>query len=235
MIRTKRWILALALTLAPAGCGTGDEPAADLGGDSPRAAEGEDVDVPETVTEEDLSAWDVRFDDASAEASGFQITEGPGGGLTIVTGPAGIAWRSSDLVEGGPFSVSATVEERDAPPEHREAYGLLFGGRNLEDPDQRYSYFVIRGTGDYLIKRREGEATPTLVDWTPSDAIRPGQNTLEVRVAQDSVRFTINGTEVETLPAEQVQPYGIAGLRVNHMLDVAVTSFAVSPGGAAPR
>lgn len=104
----------------------------------------------------------------------------------------------------------------------------------MDDPDQRYTYFRVRGTGDYLIERRDGTATPTLVDWTASPAVRCGgspdgtaRNTLEIGVAASTTRFFMNGTEVEALPTESVKPYGLVGLRVNHMLDIAVRDYRV--------
>ena len=196
------------------------------------------------VTEE-LATWDVRLDQPTGDAAGFQMAEQPGGGWTVKTGPNGAAvtWRDQDMVQSGAFMATATMEERSAPADHREGYGLFVGGRNLQQPDQQYTYFLVRGTGDYLIKRRDGEATPTLVDWTASPAIQKlanagdvTRNTLEVRVETDVTRFLVNGTEVTALPTEQVQPYGIAGMRINHALDMLVSSFDVTAGGvgAAP-
>lgn len=190
----------------------------------------------------ELAVWDVRFDEGDAGAGGFQMTEQPGGGWAIRTGPssAAITWRDGDMVQSGAFTVSATMEELGAPAEHREGYGLFVGGRNLQQPDQQYTYFLVRGDGGYLVKRRDGASTPTYKDWTPSPAIQKvtseGQatrNTLEIRVQPDVTRFLVNGTEVTALPTDQVQPYGIAGLRVNHGLDMKVTGFAAQAGSAA--
>jgi hypothetical protein len=132
--------------------------------------------------------------------------------------------------------------------DHAEGYGLFVGGQNLKDPDQRYTYFLVRGTGHYLIKRRDAAETPTLRDWTPSEAVQKvgtggsgATNALEIRVAQDTTRFFVNGTQVDALPTETVAPYGFTGLRVNHDLNVAVRDYRVNgaavmpPGaGAAP-
>jgi hypothetical protein len=234
MMRATRWTLTVVLLAALAGCAE-REPEPEVQADAADSA-------PETrVTAEDLAVWEVRFDDATSEPGGFLMTEVEGD-WTIMTGPngAGITWQPADLREGGAFTASATMEERQAPAGHAEGYGLIVGGRNLKDPDQRYTYFLVRGTGHYLIKRREGEATPTLVDWTPSDAVQKvttqggsAANALEVRVQPDTTRFFVNGTEVAALPTESVQPYGLAGLRVNHALNVAVRDFRVD-GGAAP-
>jgi hypothetical protein len=234
MLRTlTRATLALATLCALGACNK--EEAADtepLATDSTAA----------TAVEAELATWDVRLDEAG-DAGGFQMTEEPGGGWVVKTGPTGsaITWRDQDMVESGAFRVSAAMEERAAPADHREGYGLFVGGRNLQQPDQQYTYFLVRGSGDYLIKRRDGEATPTLVDWTAAPSIKKvanagdaTQNALEIRVEPEVTRFFVNGTEVTTLPTEQVQPYGIAGMRINHALDMRVTAFEAGAGDAAP-
>jgi hypothetical protein len=228
---TTRATLALAALLTLGACNREDTGEAE----APLA----DSAAPTTVPVEELATWQVRLDAADADVGGFQMTEESGGGWSVKTAPNGaaITWRGRDLVEGGSLRASTTIEERGAPADHREGYGLFIGGRNLQQPDQHYTYFLVRGSGDYLIKRREGDATPTPVDWTASPAIQKvgtegaaSQNTLEVRVDPEVTRFYVNGTEVKSLPTEQVQPYGIAGLRVNHALDVLVKSFEVGDG-----
>ena len=92
--------------------------------------------------------------------------------------------------------------------------------------NQQYSYFVIRQNGQFLIKKRMGTETPTLLDWTSHDAINEldaqGQstNTLAVEVGSSQVRFLVNGTEVATQPRSAVDADGITGLRVTHFLNV---------------
>jgi hypothetical protein len=238
MIRPTRWTPTLGLLAALAACAE-REPEPEVR--STDAADSAPESRATAVTAEDLAVWDVRFDDATSDPGGFLMTEAEGG-WTIVTGPngAGITWRPADLRQGGAFTASATMEEREAPVDHAEGYGLIVGGQNLTDPDQRYTYFLVRGTGHYLITRREGEATSALIDWTASDAVPKvttagggATNALEVRVEPETTRFLVNGTEVAALPTERVQPYGLVGLRVNHALDVVVRDFRVD-GGAAP-
>ena len=230
-----RRMMALSMICALAACGRSDA-------DPELNEDAAGPPVSETVGGESLAMWDVRFDDPSADASGFQISEQAGGVWTIKTGPSGsaVTWRAQDMVEGGSFQAGATMVEHSAPADHREGYGLIVGGRNLQAPDQRYTYFLVRGTGHYLIKRREGDATPTLVDWTPAPAVAKvvnagdvTRNTLQIRVELDSTRFFVNGTRVETLPTDQVQPHGLVGLRINHGLDMRVIDFGVEPAGAA--
>ena len=69
--------------------------------------------------------------------------------------------------------------------------------------------------------------------WTENAAIKkadaPGKmtNDLGIEVGADSVRFLINGTEVASQPKTQIDTNGIAGLRINHNLNVQVEGFTV--------
>ena len=226
-------IFALLVAAGLASCG----PAEDERELEPGPEAGEEtalVDVPEEVTVEALSKWNVHLDEATDDPAGFQF-EPEGAGFLATTGPAGIAWRSIDLVQGGDFTATATFEQLGAAPGHREGYGVFVGGRNLEFPDQAYTYFLIRSTGEYLIKRREGAETPTLVDWTSHPAIlsvsQAGEeptNTLTVRVNGEQVEFLVNDATVHTLSEDQVEPYGMAGVRVNHNLQARVSGWTVT-------
>ena len=62
-------------------------------------------------------------------------------------GPAGIAFRSGDQVLSGDFRIEATFAQFGAPVGYREAYGIFVGGRDLESPDQEYTYLLVRPTG----------------------------------------------------------------------------------------
>jgi hypothetical protein len=119
------------------------------------------------------------------------------------------------------------------PAPHPEAFGLFIGGANLSAASQKYTYFLVRQDGKFLIKRRDGTATPNVMDWTDNRAIKKtegaakGVNTLAIAVAPDKVRFLVNGTEVHTAAAGQVDTSGIVGLRINHNLNVHVETFGV--------
>ena len=112
------------------------------------------------------------------------------------------------------------------PSGHPNAYGLFFGGSDLAGANQRYSYFVIRQGGEFLVKKRMGDETPTVIDWTAHDAINDlddqgrSRNTLSIEVGSSQVRFLVNGTEVTSQPRSAVETDGITGLRITHLLDV---------------
>ncbi|HYD53454.1 MAG TPA: hypothetical protein VEA99_12535, partial [Gemmatimonadaceae bacterium] len=115
------------------------------------------------------------------------------------------------------------------------AYGIFISGRNLEDSDkQDYAYFLVRGTGEYMVNHRAGKEVHKIIPWTahPSvnkaDASGKATNTLEARIGADSVRFVVNGAAVAAIPRDHYKnTSGVAGLRVNHGLDVHVSKFEV--------
>ena len=142
----------------------------------------------------------------------------------VTTGPAHIMWSAADSARGN-FTAATTIEQLSAPA-HAEAFGLFVGGQQLDQPDQRYTYLVVRGTGEYLVTVREGGATRAVVPWTANAAV-PKQDgsgkatyRLAIQAAADSVRFLVNGTRVASVARSAVPVDGVAGLRINHNLHV---------------
>jgi hypothetical protein len=174
--------------------------------------------------------WMARLDNGSTKTDGVNLMS-MGSTLHFVTGPAGIYYRAADT-KSGTYEVHATLTQM-APSGHREAYGIFIGGSDLAGPNQKYTYFEIGQDGMFLVKRRAGAATPTIKDWSPSSAIKKtegsahGKNVLSIAVAPDKVRFLVNGTEVASAAPSQVDTSGIAGLRINHNLNVQVEDFGV--------
>jgi hypothetical protein len=97
-------------------------------------------------------------------------------------------------------------------------------------------YFEVAQDGTWLVKTRNGSATPTVGVKTSSDLVKkPDEtgksiNTLEVRVGADKVDFVVNGTVVHTEPKTGLlaKTDGIYGIRINHLLEVQVDNFGVS-------
>ena len=154
-----------------------------------------------------------------------------GGGVHFMTGPAGIYYKPADKATGA-YETHATFTQME-PAAHPEAYGLFIGGADLDGAGQKYTYFIVRQDGKYMIKRRAGAQTPTVADWTDSAAIKKPDssgkmsNTLAIEVGRDKVRFLVNGTEVTSVDASKVDTAGTPGLRVNHNLNLHVEGFAV--------
>lgn len=226
MLRTRlpvAWVI-VAFVAAGCGAGTGDAPA-ERAADADVASAGAIPGLP--------GGYALRLDREGADPAEFRamIT---GGGLHVQTGPAGILYDASDAVAAGDYRVSATFTELGAPADHREAYGIFIGGEDLQGADQRYTYFLVRADGRYLIKRRTGAETANVSDgWVEHEAVNASTgsgdvvNALEVRVGGDEVRFSVNGTEVAVLPAAGIDTHGIAGARINHNLNVMISNWGV--------
>ena len=171
------------------------------------------------------NGWEARLD-RGTDASSVLNFMSMGDGVHATTSGRGAAifWRPSNT-HSGTYTISASFTQME-PSDHPNAYGLFFGGANLSADNQRYSYFVIREDGQYLIKKRMGGQTPNVVSWTPHSAITEldaqgrATNVLSVEVGSSQVRFLVNGTEVSSQPRSAVDLDGISGLRVNHQLNV---------------
>ncbi|HWQ03102.1 MAG TPA: hypothetical protein VNL38_01355, partial [Candidatus Nitrosotenuis sp.] len=90
----------------------------------------------------------------------------------------------------------------------------------------------------FLVKQRNGKTTADLIPWTAHPAItkhdgsdRTAKNILAVEVMKELVSFQVNGREVASLPRAKVAAEGIAGLRVNHHVNVHVTYLHLIPRG----
>lgn len=148
---------------------------------------------------------------------------------------AGIFWQRGAVLDDE-YATGATFHLFD-PADHAEAFGLFVGGTDLDGPDQRYLYFLVRRTGEYLIKRRTGGETTNIVGWThhpgvpfaPAGEQGPTQYDLAISVEAGEVSFMVNGHTVHSLPASEVKTNGVHGLRINHMLDVHVEELTVEP------
>jgi hypothetical protein len=140
----------------------------------------------------------------------------------ITTGPAHIMYSPADTLTGV-FTVASTFDQMEAPT-HPEAFGLFVGGADLDKPTLSYTYFVVRGTGEFLVRVREGSSSRDVIGWTASPAIvkqgagGQARYRLAIQVRGDSVRFMVGGKPVAAIKSGSVPTNGIAGLRINHNL-----------------
>lgn len=180
------------------------------------------------------AGWQAHLDRADASPADLRFAA-MGDGFHATTGPAAILWNPAQNVTGE-FSAHATFAQTRAPM-HPEAYGLFIAGSNLSGAAPEYMYFLVRGDGKYMVRHRAANGDlHTISDWTESAAIHrqdadgKATNALTVEGGPGGVRYLINGTRVaEWLTADV--PYlktdGQVGLRINHNLDVHISSFGV--------
>jgi hypothetical protein len=183
--------------------------------------------------------WKVRADHSTAasdpDAAGAIRFVTMGSGFHATNPQAAVYWNPANTV-AGTYTLRGTFTLMK-PSGHTNYYGLVFGGSDLEGPQQKYLYFMVAQNGTWLIKRRGGDAnTENVSAKEPSDAVKKpdasgkSTNTLEVRVAADKIDYVVNGTVVHTTPRSgaTAQTDGIYGIRINHLLEVQVDGLAVS-------
>ncbi|HEY1336643.1 MAG TPA: hypothetical protein VGF59_03995, partial [Bryobacteraceae bacterium] len=169
--------------------------------------------------------WKMRVDHSTSasdpDAPGAIKFETSGSGYHAVNPQAAVYWNPANTASGvytlkGAFTLMK-------PSGHTNYYGLVFGGSNLDGPQQKYLYFVVAQNGTWLIKARDGESTPTIAPKTPSDAVKKpdaggkSTNELEVRVGADKIDYVVNGQVVHSTPktGQTAQADGIYGIRIN--------------------
>jgi hypothetical protein len=183
--------------------------------------------------------WKMRVDRSTAasdpDASGEIKFVTEGSGFHATNPKAAVYWDPSKTASGN-YTLKGTFTLMK-PSGHPNYYGLIFGGHDLEGPEQNYLYFVVAQNGMWLIKHREGDAgTSNVSPKTPSDAVKKPDDTgksvnaLEVRVGADKVDFVVNGTVVHSEPktGALAKTDGIVGIRVNHLLEVQIDGFGVT-------
>ncbi|MEX2181025.1 MAG: hypothetical protein WD771_03230 [Gemmatimonadaceae bacterium] len=178
------------------------------------------------------TGWEIRLDRPTADRSTLRfVTMGPG--MHVTGGPAAIFWNAANSATGA-YTAEVTFTQMKAPT-HAEAYGIAWGGRNLDGPEQDYLYFVIRKDGKFLVKHRAGAATHDIQPWTEHPAIvkegadGKATNTLRVEVTATNSRLYANGQLVHEVPklGMGANTDGIVALRVNHNLDVHIAGFTI--------
>ena len=220
----RRIIIALALVSAAAPLG------AQAGGQGTVASTRHQVHADTKLP----AGWQMRIDPGRRVAPVSMMAMGDG--FHLNTGPgSGIFWNPRHSASGD-YEIRATFAQANAQEGHAEAYGLVFAGTDLAAENQAYLYFVIRGTGEYMVRHRAGNDVHTIADWTAHPAIRKvdasgaSTNDLSVRVAADSVRFLVNGTPVQAYSRQQMRDVdGQVGLRANHRTELHVTRFEILP------
>lgn len=180
--------------------------------------------------------WLTRFDMPSATEAEVEMFVSMPPGWHVTTGPAGIFWHPSNTISGD-YRLEMEVYLFD-PHGRREAFGVFFGGTDLQGPDQAYTYFLLRDGGQYIVKRREGSDAPTVRPWTSHSAVRAYAdrgdavsvlNVLAVEARDEVVRFFVNGTEVTNVPRDELPVDGVYGFRVNHRLNLHVSRLEATP------
>ena len=179
--------------------------------------------------------WEVRFDREGSSMDDLYLVAMPPG-LHVTTGPAVIAYHP-DSVATGDFRIESETFLFD-PEGRREAFGFFVGGTDLQGPGQRYTYFLLREGGEFLVKTRSGAETAEVQGWTAHPAIvsfgtKPedagtARNVLALEASGDELRFFVNGEQVWSGSRQGLATEGTFGIRVNHGLNLHVTTITAT-------
>ena len=176
------------------------------------------------------TGWQARLDSARADVNDLHFMA-MGGGFHVTTGPHAIFWNPGNTASGT-YTLSATFTQTKQSS-HPNSFGLFFGGQDLDGDGQRYTYFLIREDGQFLLKQRIGRDTEDLTSgWASHSAVNALEggrmtNTISVEVDASNVRFLSNGTELASVPKGDLPVDGFAGVRFSHQLDVHIADFTV--------
>ena len=170
----------------------------------------------------------MRLDDPLEDARSIEHIA-VDGGHQVTTGPNVIVYRPEHTVEGR-YRIALDVAHL-ASFGHPHGAGLILGGSALDLKNQAYTYFLVRGDGDFIIKTRKGEETFDVVPWQSHEAVHAdddegvARNTLAVDVGPEHVVFSVNEQEVQRAPAGSLPTDGIYGVRLVHNLVVRFSDY----------
>ena len=183
--------------------------------------------------------WMVRADRSTSasdpDGAGAIKFVTMGTGFHATNPQAAVYWNPANTMTGA-YTVKGTFTLMK-PSGHTNYYGLVFGGSDLDNAKQSYTYFLVAQDGTWLVKRRNGDtATDNVLPKGASDAVKkPGAdgkstNALEVRVGADKIEYVVNGTVVGSTPKGAAAPKtdGVYGIRVNHMLEVHIDGVSAA-------
>ena len=165
--------------------------------------------------------WSARLDDPTLRSDlAFAEVDG---GFELKPGPNATLWHRDNRAAGN-YRLAVGVTQIFSAGMHPHGAGIVFGGRELDGDGQAYTYFLVRGDGQFLIKTRTGGETSIVVPWTAHEAVvrddpeGHADNLLAVDVGTSETRFLANGVVVYRAPKGRVPTDGLYGFRLVHDL-----------------
>ena len=186
-----------------------------------------------------VKGWQGRTDRAEQKISDVKFVQ-MGTGFHLTGGPHAILWNS-DHKAAGDYTVKARITKTArSTSTHEESYGVFIGGDDLHGPKQNYLYCVVFGTGNVMVRHRDGGDTHTLLGKTANPSVskmgdRGATDEIAMWVRSGRVGCSVNGTEVFSAaapdmigPGKLVSTDGVFGLRASHNLDLHIEGPTVS-------
>src|SRR3954449_9714068 len=127
-----------------------------------------------TLSAQAPKGWMVRADRSTSasdpDGAGAIKFMTMGAGFHAVNPQAAVYWNPANTATGS-YTVKGTFTLLK-PSGHTNYYGIVFGGSNLEGPQQTYLYFLVAQDGSWLVKHRAGDAATHDVARGPNAAVK---------------------------------------------------------------
>jgi len=186
-----------------------------------------------------VKGWQGRTDRAEQKIGDLKFVQ-MGTGYHLTGGPHAILWNPENTAKGD-YTVKARMTKTSRSTSvHEESYGVFIGGSDLNGPKQNYLYCVVFGTGNVMLRHRDGGDTHTLLGKTPNPAVskmgeRGATDEIAMWVRSGRVGCSVNGTEVFSAaaadmigPGKLVSTDGVFGIRASHNLDIHIEGPTVT-------
>ena len=186
-----------------------------------------------------VKGWHGRTDRSDQKISEVKFVQ-MGTGFHLTGGPHAILWNS-DHKASGDYTVKARITKTPrSTSTHEESYGVFIGGDDLNGSRQNYLYCVVFGTGNVMVRHRDGGDTHTLLGKTANPAVtkmgeRGATDEIAMWVRSGRVGCSVNGTEVFSAaapdmigPGKLVSTDGVFGIRASHNLDLHIEGPTVT-------
>jgi hypothetical protein len=126
------------------------------------------------VSAQSPAGWKVRPDRSMSaldpDAAGAIKFVTMGTGFHATNPQAALYWNPANTATGA-YTLKGTFTLMK-PSGHTNYYGLVFGGRDLDGAQQKYTYFVVAQDGSWLVTRRDGSSTNELAGRMANEAVK---------------------------------------------------------------
>lgn len=164
-------------------------------------------------------------DDFSNAGSGWAVSNDANVSSSYVSGEFAVTAKNTDylyLFRAPTCKRSNYSVEMDArwAGTTGNGYGLIF---DLDDTYAKYYLFLVNSDyQDYGLFRYSNGSYQTIADWTPSQAIRSGQQTNHLKVTRigADIQLAINGNVVGTWKDQSAATPGLVGLVISPYMDL---------------
>jgi hypothetical protein len=186
-----------------------------------------------------VKGWQGRTDRAEQKIGDVKFVA-MGTGFHLTSGPHAILWSPENKATGDYVVKARVTKTPRSTSSHEESYGLFIGGTDLHGPKQNYLYCVVFGSGNVMVRHRDGGDTHTLLGKTANEKVakkgeRGATDEIAMWVKDGRVGCSVNGAEVFSAakadmigPGKLVSTDGIFGIRASHNLDLHIEGPAVT-------